>query len=230
MEGQLIIAPQVTLQPLAVYLGITPTQATAGQGTSAQYVLTVTNVGRAEDTYTVSTAGLPSGVTAAFGENTIEVSPGVSNFRDVPLSLSVEQGTTPGSYPFTVTATSTTDSTVSSTTSGTLTVTAGGVQVTLNPGSGAPGSSFQATVTNTGTTTETYSLALAGPAALVSSLGTSQVTLAPGASQMVPISTGAVDFAVQGIVAADRRGHFYEQSGHPGRRLGDPEHPGDSRE
>ena len=77
-------------------------------------------------------------------------------------------------------------------------MTAGGVQVTLNPGSGAPGSGFQATVTNTGTVADTYNLALAGPAALVSSLGTNQVTLAPGASQVVPISTGAVNFAVQG--------------------------------
>ncbi len=53
-------------------------------------------------------------------------------------------------------------------------------------------------MTNTGTTTDTYNLALAGPAALVSSLGMSQVTLAPGASRVVPISTGAVDFAVKG--------------------------------
>jgi hypothetical protein len=70
--------------------------------------------------------------------------------------------------------------------------------VALDPGSGAPGSPFEATVTNTGSTTDTFNLALAGPAALVSSLGISQVKLAPGASQTVPISTGAVDFAVQG--------------------------------
>ena len=161
-------------------------------------MLTVSNAGSVGDTYSLTTAGLPSDVTASLGETTIDVPPGVSNFRDVSLTVIVAQGTSPGSYPFTVTATSTTDPTVTSTTNGTLTVTAGGVQVTLNPGSGAPGSSFQATVTNTGTVADTYNLALAGPAALVASLGTKQVTLAPGASQMVPISTGAVDFAVQG--------------------------------
>src|SRR5205814_6092332 len=52
--------------------------------------------------------------------------------------------------------------------------------------------------TNTGTITDTFNLALAGPAALVASLGMDQVTLAPGASQMVPIRIGAVDFALPG--------------------------------
>ncbi len=135
VEGELTVLADVALQARAVSLGISPTQATAGQGTSAQYVLTVSNVGSAEDTYSLSTTGLPSGVTATFGETSIDVPPGVSNFRDVPLTVDVPKGTTPGRYPFTVTATSTTDPTVTSTADGTLTVTAGGVQVTLNPGS-----------------------------------------------------------------------------------------------
>ncbi len=205
VEGELTVAQQVALQTLAVSLGISPTQATAGQGTSASYLLAVTNVGSVEDTYSLSTSGLPSGVTATPGQKTVDVPPGASNVRDVPLTLTVAPGTTPGSYPFTVTATLTTAPSVTSTTSGTLTVTAGGVRVTLNPSSGAPGSGFQATVTNTGTTADTYNLALGGPAALVSSLATIQVTLAPGASQVVPITTGAVNFAVQGnlnLVAA----------------------------
>jgi len=54
------------------------------------------------------------------------------------------------------------------------------------------------TVTNTGTVTDTYTLALAGPGALVATLGATQVTLAPGASQIVPITTTAVNFAVPG--------------------------------
>ena len=136
VEGELTVAQEVALQTYAVSLGISPTQATAGQGTSAQYVLTVTNVGGVEDTDSLAVSGLPQGVTANLGQATIDVPPGVSNFRDVPLTLSVSKGTTPGSYPFTVTATSTSDSTVTSTTKGTLTVTAGGVQVTLNPPSG----------------------------------------------------------------------------------------------
>ncbi len=198
LAGQPVLVPDD--QSHGIVASITPTQATAGQGTSAQYVVQLTNTGSAEDTFSLAATGLPTGVTATFGEATIDIPPGASNFRDMRLSLSVAKGTTPGSYPFTVTATSTSDPTVTSATNGTLTMTAGGVQVTLNPGSGAPGSGFQATVTNTGTVADTYNLALAGPAALVASLGTMKVTLAPGASQVVPISTGAVDFAVQGML------------------------------
>jgi uncharacterized membrane protein len=205
VEGQLIVQPTIPLQSRAISLAINPTTATAGQGTSAHYTITVSNVGSVDDSYNLVVSGLPSGVTAALGQTTVDVPPGASNVRDVPLTLAVAPRITPGVYPFTVTAESTTDPTVTSTTGGTLTVTAGGVMVTLNPSSAAPGSGFQATVTNTGTTADTYDLALGGPAALVSRLGTLQVTLAPGASQVVPVTTGAVDFAVQGnlnLVAA----------------------------
>ena len=99
-----------------------------------------------------------------------------------------------------MTATSTTKSSVSATASGTLAVLGNGVAVTLNPPSGAPGSSFQMTVTNTGQVTDTFDLALGGPAAAVASLGQTQVTLAPGASQVVPITTGAVNFADPGAL------------------------------
>jgi len=202
VSGNLVVQGQPTSEPdpnsHGIVATLTPSQATAGQGTSAQYVVQLTNTGSADDTFALAATGLPSGVTASFGQTTIDVPPGASNFRDVALTLTTQTGTAPASYPFRVTAASTTNPSIMSTANGTLTVTAGGVQVKLNPSSGAPGSSFQETVTNTGTTTDTYELALAGPAALVASLGMKQVTLAPGASQVVPISTGAVDFAVQG--------------------------------
>jgi uncharacterized membrane protein len=200
VEGALTVSSHIALQTRAVYLAITPTQATAGQGTAARYQLTVTNVGSVADTDSLSVSGLPQGITAALGQTTIDGPPGVSNFRDVPLKLTVAPATAPGRYPFTVTAASTSDPSLTSTASGALTVTAGGVQVTLNPPSGAPGSTLQATVTNTGTTRDTFNLALGGPAALVASLGMNQVTLDAGASQVVPISTGAVNFAVPGTL------------------------------
>ena len=180
---------------------LTPTQATAGQGTSAQYVVQLTNTGSADDTFTLTATGLPPGVAATFGQTTIDVPPGASNFRDVTLTLTPPPGTTPGDDPFQVTATSTTKSTVSNTASGTLAVLGNGVAVTLNPSSGTPGSSFQMTVTNTGQVEDTFDLSLGGPAAAVASLGsTTQVTLAPGASQQVTITTGAVNFADPGAL------------------------------
>ena len=177
---------------------LTPTQGTAGQGGSAEFVDQLTNTGSADDTFSLTAAGLPSGVTVSFDDSTIDIPPGATNFRDVPFMLSAAPGTKPGRYAFTVNAASTTDPSVTGTIDGTLIVTPGGVEVTLNPPSGAPGGSFEAKVTNTGTVADTFKLTLGGPAALVSSLGTGQVTLAPGASQMVPINTGDADFAVQG--------------------------------
>jgi uncharacterized membrane protein/transglutaminase-like putative cysteine protease len=181
-----------------IVAALTPSQASAGQGTPAKYAVRLTNTGSTAETFSLAVSGLPSGVTATFGQSTIDVPPGASSFRDVTLTLTPDVGTQPGSLPFTVTATSMAVASDTTSVDGTLTVAAAGVSVSLNPGSLAPGGSFQAKVTNTGTVADTYNLALAGPAALVSSLGTSQVTLAPGASQMVTISAGAVDFAVQG--------------------------------
>ncbi len=196
LAGPPVLVPDS--QSHGIVAALAPAQSTAGQGTSASYVVQLTNTGSADDMFSLALTGLPAGVAAALGESSIDVPPGATNFRDVPLELSVKPGTPTGIYSFMVTATSTTYSTVAGTTNGTLIVTAGGVQVTLTPGSGAPGSPFEATVTNTGTVADTYSLALGGPAALVSTLSTDHVTLGPGASQVVSINTGAVDFAVQG--------------------------------
>ena len=75
VEGELTVLQQVALQTRAVSLGISPMRATAGQGTSAQYILTITNVGSIEDTYSLAVSGLPQGVTATFGQTTIDVPP-----------------------------------------------------------------------------------------------------------------------------------------------------------
>src|SRR5262249_32975647 len=120
------------------------------------------------------------------------------NFRDVPLTLTSATGTAPASYPFGVTVTSTTRSMLTTSVNGTLVVVANGVHVTLSPASGPPGTTFQMMVTNTGGVQDTFDLTRSGPAALVANLGVNQVTLAAGASQTIPITTGAVNFALPG--------------------------------
>jgi uncharacterized membrane protein len=200
VEGQLIVAPTVQLPSLAVQVGISPSSATAGQGTSATYTVTVTNVGTATDTYTLAAAGLPAGVTASFSPPTISVPPGLSNFRDVTLTLTPRPGTAAGIIPFQVKAAATTDATVMATGAAKLTVVSRGVAVALTPSTGAPGSTFTLKVTNTGIATDTFTLSLAGPAALVARLARTAVTLAAGASTTVTVTTTAVAFAVPGTL------------------------------
>ncbi|MGA7497961.1 MAG: MBG domain-containing protein, partial [Isosphaeraceae bacterium] len=199
LQGQPVVAP-IDPDSHGVVATLIPTQASAGQGTPANYVVQVTNTGSADDTFTLSAAGLPPGVAATLGQTTIDVPPGASNFRDVPLTLTPAAGTPPGDIPFQVVATSTTVASVSGTTSGTLTVVANGVNVNLNPSSGNPGSAFEMFVYNTGTVQDTFDLSLGGPAALVSSLATDQVTLSPGRYQYVAITTNPVSFADPGTL------------------------------
>jgi hypothetical protein len=178
------------------------TRASAGQGTPAiPYTVRLTNTGSATDNFAVAVTGLPPGVAVTLSQAAVDVPPGASNFREIRLVLTPAVGTPPGDYSFQVTANSTTHAAVSGETAGVLAVARNGVHVTLNPSSGAPGAPFQLTVTNTGQLTDTFDLSLAGPAALVASLASGQVTLAPGASRVVPVATTAVNFAVPGSLA-----------------------------
>ncbi len=196
VQGQPVGQPDPDSHGIVV--SVNPTSSEAGQGTSTQYLVQLTNSGSADDTFNLSAVGLPSDVTAVFGETTIDVPPGASNYRDVTLTLTPQVGTVAGSYKFQVLASSTSLSSVSDMADASLTVDSGGVSIAISPQSAPPGSPFDVTVTNTGLDTDTFNLSLAGPAALVSALSQDHVTLAPGASQVVPVTTGPVNFAVPG--------------------------------
>ena len=102
VQGDLVLQGQPVLpdpKSHGIVASLTPNQATAGQGTSAQYFVQLTNTGSADDTFTLAAMGLPSDVTASFGETTIDVPPGVSNFRDVTLTLTPQAGTAPPAIP-----------------------------------------------------------------------------------------------------------------------------------
>ena len=176
---------------------ISPTSATAGPGTTTQYTVQLTNTGSADESYTLSASGLPSGVTATFASPTVDIPPGASNYRDVRVALTAANGTAPATTQFTITATSTSSSATASA-SGSITIANTGVSITLDQTSLAPGGTVNAKVTNTGTISDTFDLSVAGPGGIVATPGVSSVTLAAGQSQTVPISTSALNFATEG--------------------------------
>jgi large repetitive protein len=200
VEGRLTVRDDLIVPMSAVTLSLTPAQASAGQGTPAVYNVLVTNVGDATATFDLSGV-FPPGITTTFSLTSLTIPPGVGNGRNVRLTLTPPPGTAAGDTGFSVTVVSTSDPSVAATVNGTVTVLATGVDIALTPSSTAPGSSLQLTVTNRGQATDTFDLSLAGPAALVAHLATNRVTLGPGASQVVTITTGGVGFAVPGALS-----------------------------
>jgi uncharacterized membrane protein/transglutaminase-like putative cysteine protease len=186
-------------QSHGVVAALNPVSATAGQGTSARFTVRLTNTGSTTESFTLSISGLPGNVAADFSQTSISVPPGAGNFREVTLILTPALGATVGNDLFAVSAASSSSSAAGSAT-GTLVVASAGVSVNLNKSTGTPGDTFLATVKNTGTAADTFDLSVAGPAGLVAALGTPSVTLAPGQSQTVAVTTQSANFAAQGAL------------------------------
>jgi len=181
-----------------VVVEVSPTQNTAGRGTTAAYTVRLTNTGSKADQFTLTIGSLPTGFVAALEQNPVDVPAGASNFRDVLLTLVPPLDASPADVVFTVTADSLLDPTTADSASATLSVLTGGVDVVLAPTNGPPNSTFQMTVTNTGQSTDTFDLSLAAPVALAAALPVAQVTLDAGEAQVVAIDVGQIDFAVPG--------------------------------
>ena len=97
VNGDLILAGQPpVLDPDAhgVVVTLTPISATAGQGSSATYVVQLTNTGSADDTFSLSAAGLPADVAASFSQTTVDVPPGAEQLprRDPDANASRRRG------------------------------------------------------------------------------------------------------------------------------------------
>ena len=195
---------------------LTPAQVAAGEGDSVEATVQVTNTGSTAEQYNLQVSGIAGHVPISFpnGSSNLEVPPGASNFRDFPIAFNLVavgiggQFPTPGTYPFTVTVTAS-DQSSSTTVDGTLTVNATGVGVELSPPNNPPlsgnqaypGATLNMVVFNNGSATDTFKLSLAGPGALVASLGQTTVTLAAGASANIPVTTSSVNFADAGTLA-----------------------------
>lgn len=210
--------------PLArgLVMALLPERGSAGQGTEAFFTVRLTNVGSAADTFELDLS-LPPGFSGRLDPARVTVPAGVDRFRDVALVISAPPGTAPADYGFTVSAArvgqqplgleiktaAANGAAAAARASGTLAVSGRGVAVTLSPASGGPATVFQFQVTNTGQFQDSFELSLGGPAGLVASLGGTLLTLAPGASQSVPVVLGDTGFALPGsldlvAVAASR--------------------------
>lgn len=190
--------PNARADSQGVVVLLTPSSATAGVGTVATYMARVTNVGSLLDDYVLFVTGLPAGFQTTFGAGIFSVPPGVSNYRDVQLTITAPLGTFARNFPFTIVAASVTDVSVTGQTDGILTVLPFGVSVDISPKSNGPTSSFQMLITNTGLQSDTYDLSLAAPVALMATLEKTSVVLLPGQSTSVTINVGAIDFALPG--------------------------------
>lgn len=178
-----------------------PNSATIGQGGSKTFVVRLINAGNAVDIINLSAFDIPPGFTGKFSEDFIELAPGASNYRDIYFTLTAPQNVEPGSYNFTVVTNTNYGGTLNRVDlAGAINVLNLGVSAQFQAASGPPNNVYPLLVKNTGLVTETFDLTLSGPGGIVSTLGQTSVTLAPGASQLVNVTVGEIDFAFTGEV------------------------------
>ena len=174
-------------------LGLTPSRATGGQGTPAEFTVRATNTGNGPDTLSL-VANLPSGFTGGLEQTSVDLLPGLENFRDITLTITPPTGAS-GSHAFSVTGA---NGAVCDVVNGTVDVALQGVAVEMTPAAGMPGSTFDLKITNTGQVADTFDVFVAGPLALFVSLSESEVSLNAGAMTTVTVMLDSVDFAFPG--------------------------------
>lgn len=180
-----------------IVASLDPAQAPAGQGTPAQYVVRLVNTGNTTEQFALS-AQVPVRFSAYFSAASVEVLPGLGNYREVRLTVTPSPGTAAGDVPFTVTAISTTDAAIRHQANGTVSVVDRGVALILSPTNAPPGSALALTVANTGLQRQTFDLSLGGSAAPSATLPGYALTLAAGDHRTVSLSVADLDYGYPG--------------------------------
>ncbi|MEM7799497.1 MAG: DUF1194 domain-containing protein, partial [Chloroflexota bacterium] len=191
-----------------VELSLTPTGDAGGPDTPIAYELTVTNTGDFIDTYDLE-VDLPAGWTFEWLANgqivdPLTIIPVEFDMATIGLLITPAAGTTPGSYPFSVTATSTIYPSATDTISDQLEVLGSGVTVEITPGSTtidplAP-AVWDITVTNTGVVADTFDLSTLGLGGETGQFSSSVVSLGAGQSNTVQLTIDAPDFLISGPI------------------------------
>jgi uncharacterized membrane protein len=168
--------------------------------------LTLRNEGTLEDTYDL-TVEVPAGWSARLETNgtaidALTLPPYLFNAADLRVVVTPANGSAPGDYEVTVTAVSRSDTDVTATAVGTVQVMDRGVEVALSPADQTipanQSTTWDVTVTNRGSVADTFDLTATGLAGIAGTFTPGSVSLAPGASQTVQLTTGSLDFVVSG--------------------------------
>ncbi|GAB4581713.1 MAG: hypothetical protein Fur0022_44630 [Anaerolineales bacterium] len=173
-----------------VEVAIIPASAPTGPGVLTSFNVRITNLGTVPDTYDL-TAAVPANWEATltlFGQpvSAVDVAPGAENAVTVLLRLTPASDAPPGDYTFSVTA----QSLVADTGEGLAQVGNLGVSVELSGPTQVSGSgAWDVIVTNNGIVADTYALTVFGPFAQFAQLSQTSVSLPPGASQTVQLTT-----------------------------------------
>lgn len=174
-----------------VVVTLDPVSKSTGRATPTTYTVRVVNTGSAPETFALSLSSVSPDVGRIFAANELLVPPGADAYRETTLTLYPPFGGAPGVEPFTVRATGAASATTGEA-AGELMVLAEGVDVSIDPYYGDPGTTFTVSVTNTGAAEDTFDLAVAGPLGALATLSESSVTLAPGATQLLSLVLGAL--------------------------------------
>jgi len=182
---------------IGLVLTAAPSLQQVGLGDSAKYTVHVVNTGNRPvfiglEAFS-NTSSQP--YTFAFIPSSFTVQPGLNNAQDVVMIVTASTIATPGLQNFTVRASY---NGLAYVTTASLNILSAGVTTQFNPSAGTPSTPFQLIVRNLGKSADTFDLSLSGPLAAGSSLGSASITLATGAQQAIPVTLGAVDFALPG--------------------------------
>ncbi|MCB8920052.1 MAG: PKD domain-containing protein [Ardenticatenaceae bacterium] len=185
----------------------TPETAHAGPGATAVYTLTLSNIGDIADSYAL-TLDAPADWTVELDRNgtpltEIALPAQVFNSADLLLLVTPDENAQPGSYPITLTVQSLTVAEVVRSAVITAEVTVHGAAVTIAPHEQTVDPLAPATwdiiVTNLGSEADSFDLTVSGVLALVGEMSTTNVSLAPGASQTVQFTADGMDFLLPDV-------------------------------
>lgn len=174
--------PAVTVAH-GLVVSLDPVSAAAGPGTAAHVTVRVTNTGNVTEQCDLAVQ-LPEGISPG-GPLSLDVPPGLENYREAELVLRPERGLAPGPKSYTVTAVSVG---AQATAEGRLDVLPVGLDLGISPERGGWDTTYTVQVANPNATSQTYDLTLAGPLMPVARLSRSNVTVAAHGTTTVAVT------------------------------------------